>query len=97
MSSLALSYQEDPGLEKQIAHAETQDSVVGDVTIEEDAKFPEGGTQAWMAVIGVWVVLKVYDEYNDSFTDSRSFLVQFSTFGYMFPNMCFVRVLKISS
>ena len=53
MSSLALSYQEDPGLEKQLAHAETKDSV-GDVTIEENANFPEGGTQAWMVVIGVW-------------------------------------------
>ena len=52
MSSLALSYQEDPGLEKQLAHAETKDSV-GDVTIEENANFPEGGTQAWMVVIGV--------------------------------------------
>lgn len=97
MSSLALSYQEDPGLEKQIARAETQDSVIEDVTVEENAKFPEGGTQAWMVVIGVWVTLKVYDDYNDSFTNSQSFLVQFSTFGYIFPNMCFVLVLKISS
>ena len=53
MSSLALSYQEDPGFEKQLAHLETKDSVVGDVTIEENANFPEGGTQGWMAVIGV--------------------------------------------
>jgi len=53
MSSLALSYQEDPGLEKQIARAETQDSVIEDVTVEENANFPEGGTQAWMVVIGV--------------------------------------------
>jgi hypothetical protein len=53
MSSLALSYQDDPGLEKQLAHAETNDSVDGDVTIEENANFPEGGTQAWMVVIGV--------------------------------------------
>jgi len=97
MSSLALSYQEDPGLENQIAHAEAKDLVVGDVTIAENANFPEGGTQAWMVVIGVWVILKVYDEYNDSFTDSHSFLVQFSTFGYMFPNMCSVLVLIFSS
>lgn len=62
MSSLALSYQDDPGLENQVAHAETQDSVVGDVTIAENAKFPEGGTRAWMVVIGVWVNLKIYDE-----------------------------------
>jgi hypothetical protein len=58
MSSLALSYQDDPGLEKQIAHAEAKDLVVGDVTIAENANFPEGGTQAWMVVIGVWVILK---------------------------------------
>jgi len=90
MSPLALSYQEDsdPGLEKQAAQAETEDSVVGDVPT---AVVPEGGTQAWMAVIGVWVILKIYDEYNDSRTDSYSFLVQFSTIGYiLFPSMCFV-------
>jgi hypothetical protein len=82
MSSLASSYQEDPGIEKQVAHAEIHDSVVGDVTIGENAIFPEGGTQAWMVVIGVWVILKIQGEYNDSITDSHSFLVQFSTFGY---------------
>jgi hypothetical protein len=41
-------------------------------------------------------ILKIYDEYNTSLTDSHSFLVQFSTFGYMLPNMCLVLVLKIS-
>jgi len=85
---LALSYQEDPGHEKQAAHAVAQDSVVGDVTIAENAVFPEGGTRAWMAVIGVWVILKIYDEYNDSLTDSHSFLVQFSTIGYISHVLC---------
>jgi len=55
MSSLALSYQDDPGLEKQVAHPETLDSVVGEVTNAENANFPEGGAQAWMVVIGAWV------------------------------------------
>ena len=58
MSPLARSYQEDLGLEKQVAHTENQDSVVGDVIT---AVFPEDGTRAWMAVIGVWVILKIYE------------------------------------
>ena len=52
MSSLALSYQDDPGREEQVAHAETLDIVAGDVTTAENANFPEGGTRAWMVVIG---------------------------------------------
>jgi hypothetical protein len=47
MTSLALSYQDDPGLEKQVAHAETLDLVIENVTTTENATFPEGGTRAW--------------------------------------------------
>ncbi|KIM41319.1 hypothetical protein M413DRAFT_72154 [Hebeloma cylindrosporum] len=84
MSSLALSYQEDPGLEKQVARAETQDSVVGGVTFTENANFPEGGTQAWMVVIGVFLVqfstfgyTNAYGVYNDYYV--REYLANTST------------------